>query len=103
MENFRPDSAGPTPGDAAERLPFDIVRAVIAARQSATPTARALAEVSDAHVRHAEAALPLLLLSGHHRDGEGHEGEGQGGGGLGARFADCSVGRVQATVQEVSA
>lgn len=98
MENFRPDSTGPMPGDAAERLPFDIVRAVIAARQSATPTARALAEVSEAHMRQAETALPLLLLSGHHRDGEGHGADGHG-----ARFADCSVGRVQATAQEVSA
>lgn len=95
MENFRPDSAGPIPGDAAERLPFDIVRMVIAARQAATPTARAVAGVVDAGTIQADAATPLHLLSGHQGDA--------GDDGHGARFALCSVGRVVATSQEVSA
>ena len=95
MEAFLPDSPASSASLMAERLPFDIVRALVSARQAATPTAHALAEavpVSTGAIRQDSGEALMVALTGH--------GDAMTGG---ARFAACSIGRVAGSAQEVSA
>lgn len=94
MEAFRPVSLAADASQLAERLPFDLLRTLVATRQAATPTVHALAGAAPlaGMVRGDPADALLLVLTGH--------GDAMAGG---ARFAACSIGRVTASVQEVSA
>lgn len=98
MEAFRqPLSATLSPGPA-ERLPFDIVRTLVAARQAATPTAHMLAgRAVPAATERGDPGDALLLMM------LGAAGGADTSRAAGARFATCSIGRVAASIQEVSA
>lgn len=93
MKTFRPDSLAAQASQMAERLPFDLLRTLVSARQAATPTAHALAGAAPAAgASSGESGDALMVaLTGH--------GDAMAGG---ARFAACSIGRVSASIQEVS-
>ncbi len=98
MEAFRPPFAAEILPDSVERLPFDIVRTLAAARQAATPTAHLLAgrgapRATETHDP-ADGLMRLMLGARFADAGDPLHG---------ARFAACTIGRVTASTQEVSA
>jgi hypothetical protein len=98
MESFRPPLEAMRLPDSVERLPFDIVRALVGARQAATPTAHVCAglAIEDKFVPD-ESALGLLRFVHAPRSDAMASAEAN------ARFAICSVGRVVCTDRGVSA
>jgi hypothetical protein len=98
MEDYRPHFAADMLPDSVERLPFDIVRTLVATRQAATPTAHLLAGRAGAAApaqRESVNSLLGLLISARFVADIGTPSD--------ARFAICSVGRVVCTDREVSA
>ncbi len=98
MEAFRPPFAAEIQPDSVERLPFDLLRALVVARQAATPTAHLLAGRGYAQPVEANADDDALLRMMLHSRFAGDEGASHG-----ARFAACSIGRILVSTQEVSA